>query len=71
MDVTIDSVAKAALQVPPVNLSQKREQIAGPSGLKGLTSNKKTFLIGLFASLGGLVYGCEYSYIQEKQIEIV
>ncbi|KAJ5735754.1 uncharacterized protein N7483_000879 [Penicillium malachiteum] len=40
-----------------INLSEKRAALAGPTGLKGLISNKKTFLIGLFASLGGLVYG--------------
>lgn len=45
--------------LPMVNFSEKRAAIAGPSGLKGLVSNKKTFLVGLFASLGGLVYGCE------------
>ncbi|KAJ5947544.1 hypothetical protein N7466_000559 [Penicillium verhagenii] len=51
-------VVEALKAVPPTtNLSEKRAAIAGPSGLKGLISNKKTFSIGLFASLGGLVYG--------------
>ncbi|KAJ5948963.1 hypothetical protein N7454_002270 [Penicillium verhagenii] len=51
-------VVEALKAVPPTtNLSEKRAAIAGPSGLKGLLSNKKTFSIGLFASLGGLVYG--------------
>lgn len=46
------------LPQPTTHVSEKRAQIAGPSGVKGLVSNQKTFLIGLFASLGGLVYGC-------------
>jgi len=41
-----------------VGLSAKRQQFAGPAGLKGLFHNYKTTLIALFASLGGLVYGC-------------
>ncbi|OKL61033.1 hypothetical protein UA08_03283 [Talaromyces atroroseus] len=57
MEVSVNPVAQAAIHVPQHNLSRKREQIAGPSGFKGLISNQKTFLIGLFASLGGLVYG--------------
>ncbi|KAJ5786004.1 uncharacterized protein N7503_011216 [Penicillium pulvis] len=49
---------EALKAVPPTyNLSEKRAAIAGPSGFKGLIGNKKTFSIGLFASLGGLVYG--------------
>ncbi|KAJ6153651.1 hypothetical protein N7470_006610 [Penicillium chermesinum] len=38
-------------------VSAKRAQLAGKSGIFGMLSNKKTSLIGLFASLGGLVYG--------------
>lgn len=41
-------------------VSAKRAELAGKTGILGLLSNKKTTLIGLFASLGGLVYGCEY-----------
>lgn len=38
-------------------VSAKRAQLAGKGGILGLISNKKTSAIGLFASLGGLVYG--------------
>ncbi|CAL5866708.1 uncharacterized protein PFLUO_LOCUS918 [Penicillium psychrofluorescens] len=38
-------------------ISAKRAELAGKGGIKGLLSNKKTSAIGLFASLGGLVYG--------------
>ncbi|KAJ5949894.1 Major facilitator superfamily domain general substrate transporter [Penicillium verhagenii] len=38
-------------------ISAKRAELAGKGGIWGLLSNKKTSLIGLFASLGGLVYG--------------
>ncbi|KAJ5999596.1 hypothetical protein N7481_000005 [Penicillium waksmanii] len=38
-------------------LSQRRAQLAGPSGVKGLLSNLKIFAIAVFASLGGFVYG--------------
>ncbi|KAJ5116765.1 hypothetical protein N7456_001113 [Penicillium angulare] len=38
-------------------ISAKRAELAGKTGILGLLSNKKTSLIGLFASLGGLVYG--------------
>ncbi|KAJ5943841.1 hypothetical protein N7516_004009 [Penicillium verrucosum] len=38
-------------------ISAKRAELAGKNGFKGLLSNKKTTCIGLFASLGGLVYG--------------
>lgn len=31
----------------------------GPSGWRGLMANKKSFGIALFASLGGVLYGCE------------
>lgn len=40
-----------------VGLSARRQQFAGPTGLKGLTTSWKTTSIALFASLGGLVYG--------------
>ena len=38
-------------------ISAKRAELAGKPGIYGLISNKKTSAIGLFASLGGLVYG--------------
>ncbi|KAJ5835254.1 Major facilitator superfamily domain general substrate transporter [Penicillium robsamsonii] len=38
-------------------VSAKRAELSGKNGFKGLLSNKKTTCIGLFASLGGLVYG--------------
>ena len=38
-------------------VSAKRAELAGKGGIMGLISNKKTSAIGLFASLGGLVYG--------------
>ncbi|KAJ5375943.1 Major facilitator superfamily domain general substrate transporter [Penicillium cosmopolitanum] len=38
-------------------VSAKRAELAGKGGILGLLSNKKTSAIGLFASLGGLVYG--------------
>ncbi|KAJ5985702.1 hypothetical protein N7499_008007 [Penicillium canescens] len=38
-------------------ISAKRAELSGKGGFKGLISNKKTTSIGLFASLGGLVYG--------------
>lgn len=40
-------------------VSAKRAELASQSGIWGLVSNKKTSAIGLFASLGGFVYGCE------------
>lgn len=43
-------------------LSQRRAQLAGPSGIKGLLSNLKIFAIAVFASLGGFVYGCEFCF---------
>lgn len=47
--------------VVPLNgetaISAKRAELAGKAGIYGLISNKKTSAIGLFASLGGLVYG--------------
>jgi hypothetical protein len=40
-------------------ISAKRAELAGGKvGWRGLLSSKKTFGIALFASLGGLVYGC-------------
>jgi len=39
-------------------ISQRRAGLAGPSGIKGLMSNLRIFAIAVFASLGGLVYGC-------------
>lgn len=44
-------------------LSQRRSQLAGPSGVKGLLSNLRIFAIAVFASLGGFVYGCEFALI--------
>lgn len=38
-------------------LSAKRQQYAGPPGLKGLIHNGKTTAIACFAALGGFVYG--------------
>ncbi|KIY71511.1 general substrate transporter [Cylindrobasidium torrendii FP15055 ss-10] len=35
----------------------RRKAIAGASGAKGLVQNGKVFLIAIFASLGGLLYG--------------
>lgn len=43
----------------PAALSQKRAQFAGPGGVKGLIASSYVFLIAVFASLGGFVYGCE------------
>lgn len=40
--------------------SKRRAQFAGPPGIKGLIQNSNVFAIAVFASLGGLVYGCEY-----------
>ena len=45
-------------------VSAKRAQYAGPSGLRGLVSNKKTTAIAFFASLGGLVYGCRSGLLE-------
>ena len=39
-------------------ISAKRAQFAGPDGIKGLISNRRTTAVAFFASLGGLVYGC-------------
>ena len=41
-------------------LSAKLAELAGGKvGWRGLLGSKKTFGIALFASLGGLVYGCK------------
>jgi hypothetical protein len=42
------------------DLSAKRAQFAGPSGIQGIIQNRKTSLIASFAALGGFVYGCEF-----------
>ncbi|KAF2773918.1 putative MFS monosaccharide transporter [Teratosphaeria nubilosa] len=39
------------------DLSAKRAQFAGPTGLAGLMASKKTTGIAFFAALGGLIYG--------------
>ncbi|KAJ5649742.1 uncharacterized protein N7484_003465 [Penicillium longicatenatum] len=57
MEGAVGPVGAIKAVPPTTNLSEKRAAIAGPSGFKGLIGNKKTFSIGLFASLGGLVYG--------------
>ena len=50
----------ATKQVPQTHdLSAKRAQFSGPSGLQGIIANGKTTAIAFFASLGGLVYGCK------------
>lgn len=42
-------------------VSAKRAELAGNKvGWRGLVRSKKTFGISLFASLGGLVYGCKW-----------
>jgi len=38
-------------------IAQRRIQIAAKPGIAGLIANKKSLLIAVFASLGGLVYG--------------
>jgi len=38
-------------------LSKRRAQFAGPAGVKGLVQNSRIFLLAVFASLGGFVYG--------------
>ncbi|KAJ5609476.1 hypothetical protein N7528_010043 [Penicillium herquei] len=57
MDTTTNPAADLKGLPHQVNLSERRAALSGPPGLKGLIANKKTFLIGLFASLGGFVYG--------------
>ncbi|KAJ5691920.1 Major facilitator superfamily domain general substrate transporter [Penicillium macrosclerotiorum] len=51
-------------------ISAKRAELAGKGGIWGLLSNKKTSAIGLFASLGGLVYGCEFMNGEDKVIPL-
>lgn len=47
--------------VDAVGVSARRAELAGNKvGWRGLVSSKKTFGIALFASLGGLVYGCTW-----------
>ncbi|KAK9471898.1 general substrate transporter [Dipodascopsis tothii] len=41
----------------PTMLSERRERLAGPKGIKGIISNRPVFLMAVFASLGGLLYG--------------
>lgn len=49
----------------PEGVSAKRAELAGNKvGWRGLVSSKKTFGIALFASLGGLVYGC--TWVQDQ-----
>ncbi|KAF8599333.1 general substrate transporter [Ceratobasidium sp. AG-I] len=36
---------------------RRRQALAGKSGMKGLVQNSRVFLIAVFASLGGLLYG--------------
>ena len=46
-------------------VSAKRVELAGNKvGWRGLVRSKKTFGISLFASLGGLVYGCKCARIR-------
>lgn len=52
-----------------VGLSAKRQQFAGPTGLKGIVHNGKTSAIALFASLGGLVYGCMYLLLENERLD--
>jgi hypothetical protein len=40
----------------------------GPSGIQGLLSNKRTFLYGAFASLGGLTFGYDLATIRERPL---
>lgn len=56
-----DGVASAAL-------SRKREQYAGPSGIKGLLGSSHVFLIAVFASLGGFVYGCKQELLTHRNV---
>ncbi|KAJ5723701.1 hypothetical protein N7488_001736 [Penicillium malachiteum] len=57
MDTTVNPAADLKGLPHQVNLSERRAALSGPPGLRGLIANRKTFLIGLFASLGGFVYG--------------
>lgn len=40
-------------------LSDQRSAYAGPVGAKGLVANAHVFAIAVFASMGGLIYGCK------------
>ncbi|KAF9030975.1 general substrate transporter [Hymenopellis radicata] len=46
----------AATGAAPLSTT-RRKALAGASGWKGLAENRKVFLIAVFASLGGLLYG--------------
>jgi len=48
------------------HLSARRAQLAGPSGVRGLTQNPRTLAIALFASLGGFVYGCKFMRLNRQ-----
>lgn len=52
-------VAVGSTGVSHAALSRKRAQFAGPPGIKGLLTSMHVFAIAVFASLGGLVYGCK------------
>ncbi|TFK27138.1 sugar transporter [Coprinopsis marcescibilis] len=41
----------------PISTSTHRKALAGASGWAGLVHNRRVFLIAIFASLGGLLYG--------------
>lgn len=45
-----------------LQVSGRRAELAGPSGIRGLLANRQTTAIAFFASLGGLVYGCKKLY---------
>lgn len=51
-------------------ISAKRAELSGKNGFKGLLSNKKTTCIGLFASLGGLVYGCKSTTLWQCPVDV-
>ena len=59
MEPDLPAAGKAPVAGNHNTVSTARTQLAGKSGIKGLVSNGKTFSVGLFASLGGLVYGCK------------
>ncbi|KAK7203052.1 general substrate transporter [Myxozyma melibiosi] len=41
----------------PNAISDRRQRLAGPKGVKGILANGQIFAIAVFASFGGLVYG--------------
>lgn len=41
------------------NVDEKRQRLAGPSGVTGLLANKRLFAISMVTALGGLCYGYE------------